>query len=458
MERDIDTLLDTYQKSGFSLHTISKEANFINYFENNITKAPIDKVGNSKSIDLTKVYGIGVDLGPENNIFALDIDGCIDINLIHKILKVLSLPEDYEWVIKSGSGAGYHIIYTCSNYQVIEEEDITFGYDSSQSIGPDFGAPKTNAYYPAPLYKTFYKMEFKWGGNLVLPPSNHLTGNNYRFINKVPLNPPNDVSIHDLYKAKEKFTSTYAEVSELSNFRVRKTDLSISDETLYEYEDCKLQESILICCNSKKVHHVDLKANVNPRLDPYYVFLLVHISWIVLNRNKNVVLRKNYNYLSLEYDGPPYLVRNNKIVFLEEEDNTRKYDSIQSVPLEKSKITLANSRNVFHELLFDINHAKRIVMGSNSQLSFIKSEIDANGLYLDPFKIPTAKAESLREDIFDEVDYIRSKDTITYENVDIKSDKNDDRNLENPCEYELLKLFELHLKSENDNIDEDLLL
>ena len=38
-----------------------------------------------------------------------DLDGVEDEDIIEQILKKLGLPENYAWVVQSGSGNGYHI-------------------------------------------------------------------------------------------------------------------------------------------------------------------------------------------------------------------------------------------------------------------------------------------------------------------------------------------------------------
>ncbi|WP_192821034.1 hypothetical protein [Rufibacter sp. LB8] len=52
--------------------------------------------------------GVGVILGHQN-LRALDIDGCVSLEFIDKVLETLQLPLDYPWVMRSGSGNGFHI-------------------------------------------------------------------------------------------------------------------------------------------------------------------------------------------------------------------------------------------------------------------------------------------------------------------------------------------------------------
>lgn len=55
-----------------------------------------------KSYNRDISLGIGIILGFDG-IIAIDIDGCIDENVIPLILDYLSLPLNYQWVYKTGS-------------------------------------------------------------------------------------------------------------------------------------------------------------------------------------------------------------------------------------------------------------------------------------------------------------------------------------------------------------------
>lgn len=442
MENDLDRFVELYQNIGLKIHTLSNEVTVKNYFESNYSKSPDKKIDNVKSLDLTKVFGVGVNLGGDANIFALDIDGCLNEVLVNNILKLLGLPQDYEWVVKSGSGVGYHILYSCNNYRVIEEEDNTFGYDSSQSKGPDFGDAIANAYYPAPFCKSFYKVEFKWSGNLVLPPSLHLTGNRYRFLNKFPSKNPKDVSIYDLFKVKEYYTSIYARGSAVSNdFKVRKTDIANKDEVNYSFGDKKIEDQILIASTVQKVEHPDFRSD--------NIYFLVKLSWMILNQNFNVIKRQSYNYLRREFTEEELIFREN---FVWDGMNERKdkHSSIETTKLDESKISLSDRRKIFSELLFDLRHVKKIFALSSDELEYIKKDIKRSGFYLDSFKIPTAKSESLREDIFDEVDYVIDKDVVTYENLNTEIANLTNNDLKYNSEYALYRLFKFHLTSLNE--------
>jgi len=116
--------------------------------------------------------GLGVALG-HNKIRAIDVDGTshYDQNeTIQRFLNVLGLPEDYQWVVVSGSGAGFHII--------IEADDIEENFDSVAFIPNDDNIDR----WEGPLFE---RLELRWRDHLVLPPSIHFSGNNYHFLNEL---------------------------------------------------------------------------------------------------------------------------------------------------------------------------------------------------------------------------------------------------------------------------------
>ena len=163
-----------------------------------------------QSYDFEKALGIGLILG-YNNLAAIDIDGCVDEEIVYLILEKLGLPKDYSWVVKSGSQAGYHIIYRTKlpPMDYIRKSGNLFRY---QKVDNDFGKVDVNAYYP--LYKktlvhnnnqkitidsnSFCKIEFKWKKHVILPPSMHASSRQYKFLHSIPTKFPIEVDFDAL--------------------------------------------------------------------------------------------------------------------------------------------------------------------------------------------------------------------------------------------------------------------
>lgn len=105
-----------------------------------------------------------------NKYRAIDVDD-VDYHLtdgfIEEFLTYLSLPKDYPWVIRSGSGCGFHIIFKC--------DDLDSEFES-KSYSP-------NIYYKrGPVQKNFSRLELRWKTHLVLPPSLYHNGHEYEFL------------------------------------------------------------------------------------------------------------------------------------------------------------------------------------------------------------------------------------------------------------------------------------
>lgn len=133
--------------------------------------------------------GIGAITGI-NDLVCLDIDGCKDINFIEGFLNSLGLSKDYNWVVRSGSHTGFHIwIKTSTNFP------------GSIPYPPN----NTLFYFPRKKFRILFKqIELRISDHVVLPPSINRNGNDYKFINNVPSNPPNEVDIINLIQNIEK--------------------------------------------------------------------------------------------------------------------------------------------------------------------------------------------------------------------------------------------------------------
>jgi hypothetical protein len=140
------------------------------------------------SFNWKEATGLGVVLGVEK-LRALDIDDCSDFKLIEKFLLLLDLPVNYEWVVRSGSMNGYHILF----------------YSDEHNYSTQPG--KVKAFIPNIEHEKLFKhIELRWKGHLVLPPSIHPTFNQYEFANKsYPFNKPSFIKIENIEKIMDKY-------------------------------------------------------------------------------------------------------------------------------------------------------------------------------------------------------------------------------------------------------------
>lgn len=182
--RKLEEFARFYHNLGFNFTQINGEATD-HISKEDLSKTPISelwKYFTIKRMDnfeqwwdkYAEITGIGTILGP--NLRCIDIDDCDDDNFIEEILNILYLPSNYEWVVRTGSKKGYHIIFECEshNFPVAWGKVKAFASNGS---------------------KNFKRLELRWFGHLVLPPSLHKSGGKYEFLSgKLPNKPPRKIN------------------------------------------------------------------------------------------------------------------------------------------------------------------------------------------------------------------------------------------------------------------------
>ncbi|WP_282126543.1 bifunctional DNA primase/polymerase [Marinifilum flexuosum] len=248
--KDTDTIqirAFVYHQFGFNVTCIKKEkSDFSNRYD--IHKSPshewmhFEKTKQTYnelvSYDWENAIGVGIVLG-YNNLRALDIDNCSNWEFIEMVLKQLGLPQDYEWVVKSGSHNGYHIIFY--------SEEHSFPLKNMRVIR----AYRSNAEYQ----DMFDKIELRWSKHLVLPPSLHSSGNHYSFIFNKPKYSPKTVGVNLVEQLVCLICGTKTSTSPNSklNLKIPFADLSSEDEYL-EISSFIIDENIKnSLCHQKRV-------------------------------------------------------------------------------------------------------------------------------------------------------------------------------------------------------------
>lgn len=134
--------------------------------------------------------GIGAVLGHSSR--CIDIDYCDDIEVIKIFLRILRLPENYEWVVKSPNG--YHIHVSCDPIYFATAKELINGV---LPVLP-------NSKFASKLNK----IELRWANHIVLPPTNYFN-KKYKFINtEFPDNSPQYVEIFRVFSALSFFCGT----------------------------------------------------------------------------------------------------------------------------------------------------------------------------------------------------------------------------------------------------------
>lgn len=159
--------LEYYDKFYFNITRMLSERNLFNigknsfkHFGHNWDNLSFERQ-NRKELEHSNwnnVTGIGAVLG-FCNLRALDIDSCNDLNFILHLLDILNLPNNYRWVVRSGSKNGFHILFRCKDENINLSDPVKIAFSSNE--------------YHRCLFK---KIEFRWEKHIVLPPSVHDSG------------------------------------------------------------------------------------------------------------------------------------------------------------------------------------------------------------------------------------------------------------------------------------------
>lgn len=160
--RSLRTSAEAYFKLGFNLTGIKDHK-----------KAPYHKwqeflqrrqtEGEALNHEWHALTGIGAITGI-NSLFCLDFDNCDQSN-IAKFLDMLGLPADYNWVVISGSGKGFHIWFSSKQ---LESKMTEIG-----TAVVEYGPKEAGQ---------FKQIELRINQHVVLPPSKSQAGL-YRFLN-----------------------------------------------------------------------------------------------------------------------------------------------------------------------------------------------------------------------------------------------------------------------------------
>lgn len=340
-----------FNNLGLNLYTSSHIKNVFNEYESNTLKSPNIywenyKLNKQDANDIAflkeqQSCGFGIILG-FNNIYSLDIDGYLDETLIYNLLYILELPSDYEWVIKSGSGIGFHIVFSCSDLK-------------------DYKG-KTLAYFARYENRDFAKIEFKFHGHSILPYSLHETGNYYTFYNKVPKYSPKEITCENLKLIEEHYCSLQTFNSEIPDDTGRFMNINfIAPEDIESdfilTHTLRENKFLIISGDAKKIRDL-----VYSEKHLY----MVQLSLLMLDSNYNIVVRKTFNYTD-------------NINFYNEDDDNISLD-------EANKLISGTKVEILSQIDKYISLVNNIIAFSEEFMSALKSDI-----YLEKIK----KIESL---------------------------------------------------------------
>ena len=276
-------LADKYKEFGFNISCITNTPNNHNTNARSYFKTPshewtdLFKTDQSE-FDLNKFDWVNsVGLGTFTywkDLAVIDIDGCNDEQFIKQILRKLNLPNDYEWVVQSGSKNGFHIYYRGDQIDECGQDDVV------------------SAFPPKKQFEKYVdKIEFLWKTHTVLPPSVHGSGNKYSFLNNgFPQNKPVEIDTETIYDFINEFLdfdkiqvgTGYGGVMNKISSKVDFVDDFSDDEDITKH---LLDDLYLI---------VDIETSGLPQNTANGTIYpeIIQIAWVVTNK-KGLVLKKN---------------------------------------------------------------------------------------------------------------------------------------------------------------------
>ena len=164
-----------YKSLGLNITCISNQLTDYNFYSKNLLKTPNHSwkplfdanqtEEDFNSLNWEQALGVGTLTGYDR-LVVLDIDGCTNYDFLDNVLIALSLPLNYEWVTVSGSNNGFHIFFHCSPIKSLEKNQVVVTYPPKKEFE-----------------HLMDKVEVLWRTHVVLPPSLHKSGNQYRFLN-----------------------------------------------------------------------------------------------------------------------------------------------------------------------------------------------------------------------------------------------------------------------------------
>lgn len=140
-----------------------------------------------RSYDWKNSVGLGTIAG-FNKLVVIDIDNCPTKKILNSIMNELDLPEDYPWIVASGSRSGFHIYLSVEKPSNLAGNQVVTSYEPNDRFRSDFE-----------------KIELLWNTHVVLPPSLHKSGNSYSFLNSFPTISPIIIDSNLLISTIDKF-------------------------------------------------------------------------------------------------------------------------------------------------------------------------------------------------------------------------------------------------------------
>jgi hypothetical protein len=323
---------DYYDVYGFNLLPLENKvpkSNWEHWQTNEMEISDLDHLGWNASTN-----GIGAISGIKN-LRCLDFDAVKDYEIVKMFVKNLGLPSEYLWVVRSGSGKGYHIWFYC---------------DSDSYLFNFLGGEKS--YHKLTLKEKGLcdHIELRWKNcQTVLPPSFHPSGGQYEFVNLrdkgIPTSAPHNIGVGKLIDVLREFCVFEGETSKVKSERItpkvgrKSNDVRYLKEAaefikgkIHNYDDflrigwalCSLDETgkeyfIMVGSDNPK-YPEDTEAALTKKYDS---LLKDYRGDITLGTFFEIAKKYGYEFPKMRFwlieDGKANIIRNTLIEYLEAE-------------------------------------------------------------------------------------------------------------------------------------------
>lgn len=261
--------------------------------------------------------GIGIICG-FNNIRAIDIDSIAEFdenkghNFTTLCLRLLGLPEDYQWIVRSSSNEGIHIIFKCIDSPKLELNTIAFP-SNKEELDLDYNFQGGFFMPKGTIVSDFYRLELIWNGHLTIPPTRGKYYNKEEKVyfpeykdydkdtfinaaNDMPTYPPYEVS----FEKVNEFINYFCAIPGIYNNKYNEFfqrfmgyyglhKLRTIKDSMGSYQSYDINTAWLLNCNSKEEYNTlgiyYVKKNEYQKAAEYFKLAdndFAHYNWVIL--------------------------------------------------------------------------------------------------------------------------------------------------------------------------------
>lgn len=233
----------------------------------------------------------------------LDLDGVENYEILDLLLTELGLPERYEWVVQSGSGAGFHI------YIRVEQANDAEVFDRIGGVKGVYKFKMKQKVDEEGNREIFCKhIELRWKDcQTALPQSFHESGGIYNFYYNEPNDPPTNIELEKVIESLERFCSIDLRPLNNEQQKCNSREQQRENNGKVVYDKDKLESALEYLSQNLPTGSYDEWYKIGFALVPLEkegeeYFVKMSISNPNYKEN-DLVIRKKFRSLAEDYDG-----------------------------------------------------------------------------------------------------------------------------------------------------------